>query len=260
VQQKGYASCSGCHGNNGTNASRPCILCHNSNDLPYDSKQKGDKSHNFSDSKQEPTASSALTDENCLICHEASNMNGIFELNRDLSSFQQQKGQTVVYKHSNDFCLSCHNRDDQISGFEMSTQNYRDPLIAMQDNYHFIDKHGAEKGSGQRSYSGLRDHYSYPVIVACTDCHAMHGTHNDKLIIANAYNGATRLSRLIKDQNISINTDNGEYAQLCVTCHAMDNIIEQGDIDTGNGLSGVHQANGSCLDCHRHGMAVQTGL
>jgi len=264
VREKAYASCAGCHGENGVKVSRPCVICHNNNDLPYTSGQTGENSHNFISQDQlidySKLKHSKLSDENCLSCHDSSNMDGQFDLNVDLTRFVDQFGSQLHYKKSSDFCLACHNRDHQQSGFEMPGKHYRDPLIAMEDNYNFIDKHGIAKGSGQRTYSGLRDNYRYPAEVACTDCHAMHGTHNDKLIIANAFHGASRLSSMIKTQNISINSNNGEYAQLCVVCHLMDKLEEEGHIDPGNGLSGVHQANGSCQDCHRHGMAVQTGL
>jgi hypothetical protein len=40
----------------------------------------------------------------------------------------------------------------------------------------------------------------------------------------------------------------------------MSDIVEQGDQDTGNGLSGVHQVSSDCRVCHVHGMAAQTGL
>jgi hypothetical protein len=259
VREKSYASCSGCHGNNGTDNKRQCIICHNSSDLPYASRQSGDNSHNFINPDQS-SENLSLNDTNCLTCHSASNMNGVFELNIDLTLFKDKYGHKSVYKQSSEFCLACHNRDHQQAGFEMSQENYRDPLIAMEDNYHFIDKHGIAKGSGQRTYSGLRADYNYPAIVACTDCHAMHGTHNDKLIIANAYHGASGLSSQIKDQDISIKSRNGQFAQLCVICHDMDFLVEDADIDTGNSLRGVHQASGLCLECHRHGMAVQTGL
>lgn len=259
VQKKGYDSCTGCHGSNGTKTHRQCVICHNNKDLSYSSGQHGDISHNFIDSGHSQT-NSRLSDENCLSCHDAPNMDGVLDLNLDLTQFSDKYGNKTPYKHYSDFCLSCHNRDHQQTGFEMTSKDYRDPLIAMEDNYRFIDKHGVVKGSGQRTYSGLRDNYRYPSVVDCTDCHAMHGTHNDKLIIGNAFNGASRLSGQIKQQDISIDSNNGEFSQLCVICHAMDELVEEGNIDTGNGLSGVHQSTGQCRDCHRHGMAVQTGL
>ncbi|MFK5986697.1 MAG: cytochrome c3 family protein [Pseudomonadota bacterium] len=258
VREKSYASCAGCHGNNGTNTSRQCTLCHNDTDLAYASGQQGEKSHNFIPANQQQN--SALKDQDCLSCHISSDMNGQFDLNIDLSVFSNQQNVNSKYQKSSDFCLACHNRDFQQAGFEITGKNYRDPLIAMQDNYSFIDKHGVPKGSGLRTFSGLRAAYSYPAEVTCTDCHAMHATHNGSLIIANASHGASRLSTSIKQQNIDINTNNGQLAQLCVICHAMENQQDEAQIDTGNGLSGVHQARGDCLDCHRHGMAVQTGL
>ena len=259
VKEKGYASCAGCHGDNGTHAQRECILCHNENNLTSVAQQAGDKTHNFTSHDSNPSTSN-LKDSQCVTCHNDSNMDGNFTANADLTHFSNQYGSQSDYQHSNDFCLACHNKDHQQAGFTMDTSNYRDPLVAMEDNYHFVDMHGIKKGSGQRTYSGLREGYHYSSVLACTDCHAMHGTHNEQLIIDNTYEGLSRLSRQVKDQGLSINTHNGEYAQLCVTCHNMDQLIEEGELDTGNGLSGVHQASGSCLECHRHGMAVQTGL
>jgi len=259
VQDKGYGSCAGCHGNNGTAIQRQCITCHNASTLPYASRQQGHKSHNFTNSS-ESNEDLPLSDANCLTCHDAANMDGVFDINVDLTVFTDQYGYQSAYRHSSDFCLACHNRDHQQAGFEMPGNDYRDPLIAMQDNYSFIDKHGVSKGNGQRTYSGLRADYTYPAVLDCSDCHAMHGTHNEKLIIGNAFNGASRLSAQLKNQNINIDANDGAYAQLCVVCHGMDDLVEDGAIDTGNGLSGVHKAAGSCLDCHRHGMAVQTGL
>jgi len=257
VRDKGYDTCAGCHGDNGTQTHRQCISCHNDNDLPYASKQKGHLSHNFIRSSGLLTE---LSDANCLSCHDASNMDGVFDINVDLRRFEDQFGQSAAYKNGSEFCLACHNRDHQQEGFEIVARNYRDGLVAMQDNYTFIDKHGLSKGSGQRTYSGLRDDYRYPAIVECSDCHAMHGTENENLIISNVFNGASRLSRQEKNQDISIQANDGAYAQLCVVCHTMEELVEEGDMDTGNGLSGVHKASGSCIDCHRHGMAVQTGL
>lgn len=257
VKEKGYASCAGCHGDNGTHAQRECLLCHNENNLASVAQQVGDKTHNFS---AHGSSTSNLTDSQCITCHYDANMDGDFTANVDLTHFNNQYGIQSDYKHKNDFCLACHNKDHQQVGFTIDTSNYRDPLVAMEDNYHFIDMHGSKKGSGERTYSGLRAGYHYASVVACTDCHAMHGTHNEQLIIDNTHEGLSRLSTQVKDQGLSINTDNGEYAQLCVTCHTMDRLIEDSELDTGNGLNGVHQANGSCVECHRHGMAVQTGL
>lgn len=259
VQEKEYASCSGCHGSNGTEQKRVCVMCHNDDDLPYASHQSGSNSHHFqslSNGQSAPT----LTDQQCLTCHEDSDMDSVFDINQDLTRFYHPDGYQMSYKNESEFCLACHNRDYQPQGFEISGKDYRDPLLAMADNYAFIDKHGRVAGSGQRTYSGLREGYKYGEQLACTECHAMHGTDNAKLIIDNIYNGAWGLSKTLKQQNISVQTHAGNDAQLCVLCHVSEQALEQSHLDTGNGLKGVHQVQGSCLTCHRHGMAVQTGL
>jgi len=253
TRDKGYSTCSGCHGSNGTGQKRVCVSCHNQSDLPYASHQSGSYQHNFiADNTDIP-----LTDMDCLTCHRNSNMDGAWDINVDLSRFNKLD---QPYRFESDFCLACHNRDRQQSGYEIPGKDYRDPLVAMPDNFSAIDKHGLSVGSGQRTYAGLRPGYRYGMVLECSECHAMHGTENEKLIISNAYHGASRLAMAIKQQDIAINTQGGQYAQFCVICHQMENLVEEGVLDTGNGLYGVHQADGPCIECHRHGMAVQTGL
>jgi len=116
------------------------------------------------------------------------------------------------------------------------------------------------KGSGLRTFAGLREAYSYVSEVPCTDCHAMHGTHNPKLIIDRTDIGTTKLDPSIRELPVLIDVVRGDYSQLCVTCHEMDLLVEQGADNTGNGLSGVHQVGTDCRKCHVHGLAAQTGL
>jgi len=254
ARDKGYQNCSGCHGNNGTQIERPCIVCHNSSDLADSPILSGAENHNF-----EVNKSSTLTDQQCLSCHNASNMNGVFEPAIDLTAFTDQSGIKQAYDKSYQFCLACHNLDHQQVGYEISGKDYRNPLVAMENNYHFIDMHGKPKGSGLRTYSGLVAGYQYKTIVECTDCHAMHGTHNTKLIIDESRKGAKQLQSNI---NYPIDVYQGDYSQLCVICHSMEQIVEDGALDTGNSLSGVHMTgnNSDCRECHTHGLAVQTGL
>ncbi|SHE21625.1 multiheme c-type cytochrome [methanotrophic endosymbiont of Bathymodiolus puteoserpentis (Logatchev)] len=255
VQDVGYRSCTGCHGQNGTNVQRECIVCHNSERLPKSPLQHAEKNHNFTVKQDAP-----LTDENCIICHDHSDMDKKFEPAVDLTHFKGV-GLDLPYQNNSEFCLRCHNEDHQPVGFAMKPRFLRDPLVMMEKNYRFIDMHGYPEGSGQRTYSGLRSHYQYPSVVDCTDCHAMHGTHNTKLIVDRTDAGMKQLKAGLRLQPVLINVPlNGDYSQLCVTCHQMSDIVEQGDEDTGNGLSGVHQVSSDCRVCHVHGMAAQTGL
>jgi len=257
VKTKGYVTCTGCHGRNGTNESEPrrCGVCHNNIDLPQAPPLQGQHAHGFTAGEV-----GALGDEQCLVCHDASDMDGGFDNNRDLTRFPDAAQTLNPYNRVSDFCLRCHNRDHQQAGFEIAGGSYEDPLIAAEDDFHLIDKHGYQDGTGERSYAGLRAGYTYQSVVDCTDCHSMHATDNTALIIDRSDKGVMRLAAAIRDKPYAVNTTEGEFAQLCVLCHQMETIIDDGDLDTGNGLSGVHQASGDCQSCHSHGEAVQAGL
>lgn len=257
VKTKGYTTCTGCHGRNGTNESEPrrCGVCHNSTDLPQTPSLQGQHAHGFTAGEV-----GALGDEQCLVCHIASDMDGRFDNNRDLTRFPDAAQTLTPYHDVADFCLRCHNRDHQQPGFEITGSSYDDPLIAAEDDFKLIDKHGRQDGSGERTYAGLRTNYKYQSVVACTDCHSMHASNNIKLIIDSSDKGVKQLDASIRDKHYAVQTEDGAYAQLCVLCHQMELIQDDGDIDTGNGLSGVHQASGDCRSCHSHGEAVQAGL
>ncbi|MDM8558697.1 hypothetical protein [Candidatus Parabeggiatoa sp. HSG14] len=250
VADKGFATCMGCHGDNGTSELRACLICHNSIDLPHTPWQSGHFTHNFNDENS--------SDKDCVTCHVSSDMNGHFVPEIDLTSYPNVNGHQQVYNTISEFCLRCHNRDNPQVGFEMSEQTYNHPLIAMQDNYNFVDKHGWIDGIGTRTYNGLRSDYQYASLVECTDCHTMHGTNNKALIIDYAGKGGSKLSSDLENYPVTI-TD-GNSAQLCVLCHQMQDIIEQGAENTGNGLTGVHAVSEDCSICHSHGETVQAGL
>ena len=261
TRKKGYDSCVACHGSNGTQAVRQCLTCHNDQDLPKSPLTDGGKVHHF---KEEITAK--LNDKECLTCHEASNMNGIFSLNTDLTHFKNKAGVKSDYQSEAEFCQSCHNRAHQQTDFPIIGEAYDDPLIAIEDDYQFFDYHGYRDGSDQGTYNGLREGYRYPQVVNCTDCHAMHGTHNKQLIIDSSQKGVKSLQDSFRNKPYAVDTDGangtvaGDYAQLCVLCHKMEVINDSGAINAGNGLSGVHEVDSDCRDCHTHGEATQIGL
>ena len=254
VRDKGYDSCSACHGSNGTSLRRRCGLCHNGADLPARPPGDGGNGHDFVKGTREP-----LRDAQCLVCHVAADMDGRFEINRDLTRFADAAGQPTPYAGVGDFCLRCHNRDHQQAGFEIAGSSHDDPLIAIGDAYRYIDRHGLMDGGG-RIYTGLRAAYGYATRVECTDCHAMHGTRNAGLIIDRSDKGARRLDAGGRDKPYMVTVQDGDYSQLCVLCHRMQMLLDQGAEDTGNGLSGVHSVGVDCRDCHRHGEAVQAGM
>ena len=255
VKDKGHDTCAGCHGSNGTDAQRQCIICHNDKDLPDAPIQSGSHKHDFV-----ANADLALQDKQCLDCHYASDMDGVFEINRDLTRYPDANGINSPYASGADFCLRCHNRDHQQTDFPISDKAFDDPLIAIEDTYTLVDKHGEVDSAGAGTYAGLRADYIYGSRVECTDCHAMHGTDNIKLFIDQSDKGSSKLDPVIRDLPHPVQISGDDYSQLCVLCHDMETLQDQGDVDTGNGLSGVHITGSSCIECHSHGEAVQAGL
>lgn len=254
VKDNGHDTCTGCHGSNGTDAVRQCIICHNDSDLPQAPIQSGNHKHDFT------TTDTDLNDQQCIDCHYASDMNGIFENNRDLTRYPDANGINSPYASGADFCMRCHNRDHQQIDFPIINKAYDDPLIAIEDTYTLVDKHGEINSTGTGTYAGLRSNYIYGSRVECTDCHTMHGTDNIKLIIDQSDKGTDKLDSTIRDLPHSVRITGDDYSQLCVLCHDMETLQDEGDIDTGNGLAGVHLTGSSCIECHSHGEAIQAGM
>lgn len=255
VEEKGYGTCTGCHGTNGTEEERACLVCHNATDLAETPYQDGLHRHGFGKGTAVDPA-----DADCLVCHDASDMDGSFEPAVDLARLPDEASVRSAASSIPDFCVRCHNRDHQQSGYEISVTNYDDPLAAVEDSYRYIDQHGWVDGSGERTYAGLREGYQYRTLVACTDCHAMHGTANEALIVDGSHKGASRLDPAFRAQAFGVAITDGRYGQLCVLCHAMEYTLDSGAVDTGNGLAGVHEVETDCRPCHSHGEAVQAGL
>lgn len=257
VEQVGFSSCAGCHGQNGTDTPRLCKVCHNQQRLPNSPIQTGTETHDFSTDE-----SRELGDGDCQICHFSSDMDGNKEANVDLTYVSESLfGLNIPYKNGIEFCLRCHNESHQQPGFEMLPRFTLDPLVIIETSYTYLDVHGLPRGTGERTYTGLREgNYAYGDLVECTDCHSMHGTHNSKLIVDRTDAGMTRLDPAIRELPVLIDVASDDYSQLCVTCHSMELLVEQGNEDTGNGLAGVHQVGTNCTECHVHGLATNTGL
>lgn len=257
VRDKGYTTCTGCHGRNGSSESEPrrCGVCHNNNDLPQRPQLQGQHAHTFTKGD-----TAVVNDSQCIVCHVGSDMDGLFELNRDLTGYPDASQVVSGYDSESEFCLRCHNRDHQQSGFDIVGDSFDDPLIAIEDAFNFIDQHGLSDGSGARTYAGLRQGYQYQTVVACTDCHAMHGTDNVKLIIDTSLKGVVQLDVSVREAAHNVTINDGDYSQLCVLCHQMSVVLSDGGLDTGNGLAGVHEVGSDCRTCHTHGEAVQAGL
>ncbi len=255
VQLRGYDTCAGCHGRNGTDIQRQCLICHNSNDLPATPQQKGVHNHGFIASVE-----TVANDDICFACHNNSDMDGRFDINRDLTRYRDASQNYLPYSNMSDFCLRCHNRDHQQQAYPVRERTSGDTLITIEESWKYLDKHGEADGLGARIYTGLRNGYAYASRVECTDCHAMHGTNNQKLIIGHSDTGVSLLDATIRNKPYDVVINNGDYSQLCVLCHQMQSISDQGDDDTGNGLAGVHATGSDCRECHSHGEVVQAGM
>lgn len=255
VEHKGYDTCSGCHGTNGGAEQRQCAICHNAKDLPSTPFLDGIHSHTFNSE-----GGSGQKDSDCVACHKESDMDGVFVPEQDLTALANRFGVAEKPASVTEFCLGCHNRDHQQSHYPLQGYEFDDPMIAMEDNYNFIDKHGIPEGNGARTFNGLRSGYHYQSVVACTDCHAMHGSNNQKLIIDNSLKGVSLLNPDIREQGYKVETLEGDLSQLCVLCHNMQLVLDSGDVDAGNDLKGVHEVGVDCVPCHSHGEAVQAGL
>lgn len=267
AEKKGYGSCTGCHGGNGTRAERQCLTCHNSKDLPLKPWRGGRHRHDFVSGKDLKT-----TSKQCLICHENSDMNGRFELDRDLTMLADDFIGRQPYNNISEFCIRCHNVGHQQKAWPIKNAKRRDQLQRAENDYLKIDAHGVRKGRGDGKYNGLRaGGYQYPDVVDCSDCHTLHGTKNPNLIIEDSRQGERLLDPSIrgdKSHAYKVEVDKvgpqieaGNYGDLCVLCHSMTTISDGGDEPMHNGLSGVHTDLGkNCLQCHSHGEAVQKGL
>lgn len=257
VDKKKFATCTGCHGTNGTKAERYCLNCHNAKDLPSAPVRGGRHRHDFNAVKDLQT-----TSRQCVVCHQASDMDGRFEVNRDLTIFDDALVGKEPYNNISEFCLRCHNPDHQQKKWPIKNGGSRDQSRRAEEHYLITDAHGVRAGSGQGLYHGFREgRYQYGSIVECSDCHTLHGTRNPSLIIENVRQGATLLDREIHRENHAVTIKGKDYSDLCVLCHNMTQTIDGGDTPTRNGLTGVHFNEGTdCIECHNHGEGTQKGL
>ncbi|WP_150047257.1 MULTISPECIES: multiheme c-type cytochrome [Methylomonas] len=257
VNRKKFRTCTGCHGSNGSNAGRQCIVCHNSKDLPLSPVRGGRHRHDFNTPKDLRT-----TSKQCVVCHQSSDMDGQFELNRDLTVFNDADVGKKPYNNKSEFCLRCHNVDHQQKKWRIKHAGNRDQSLRAEDYYTLIDAHGVRDGDGIGLYNGLRSGaYAYQTIVDCSDCHSLHGTRNPNLIIENSRQGVPLLEQDIRNHPYPVDIVGDDYSDLCVLCHNMSQTLDGGDTVTRNGLTGVHFNSGSdCAVCHNHGESVQRGL
>ncbi len=202
VEKTGFGSCAGCHGKNGTSIKQQCVICHNNTVMPGVPHRTGKHRHDYSLLRTKPT-----TDEQCLGCHDASDMDGRFELNQDLTLYKDGNGQSGPYTNISEFCVRCHTESNPNKKYPIKHAGRRDQALRAETDYRLIDKHGVKDGLGDGAnsvnevgalYYGLRsDQYSYHSIVECVDCHTMHGTTNASNLIIDD----SRKAKFFHDEN-----------------------------------------------------------
>ena len=202
VEKTGFGSCAGCHGKNGTSIKQQCVICHNNTLMPGVPHRTGKHRHDYSLLKTKPTA-----DDQCLGCHDASDMDGRFELNQDLTPYKGGNGQAEPYTNISEFCVRCHTESNPNKKYPIKHAGRRDQALRAETDYRLIDKHGVKDGLGDGAnsvnevgalYYGLRsDQYSYHSIVECVDCHTMHGTTNASNLIIDD----SRKAKFFHDEN-----------------------------------------------------------
>ena len=254
ADQKGFPACMGCHGDNGTGETRPCLICHNQTDLGDVPYLQGSHQHVFNSND------SKMGDRDCAVCHHASDMNGQFDLNIDLTRFNDAASQASPYNEEQDFCFRCHNSDHQQAAFPINETDSENAKVAIESYFTSIDAHGLKDGTGTKSMAGLRAGYAYKTLVKCSDCHQLHSTDNTKLVVDHSSRGVSLLDSSLRNPGYAIENTGGNFGTLCVMCHQMKTIKDDGELDAGNGLSGIHVTTGDCTLCHSHGETYQAGF
>ncbi|MFU8819794.1 MAG: hypothetical protein ACNA74_08755 [Desulfurivibrio sp.] len=268
IGSEAQRSCLACHDTNGLDSAglRECLICHGSEAIiPGAGMFGGQHAHTITN-----PGGPALGDADCVICHNRSDMNGVFELNVDLSSFAG-----AAYGSINDFCLACHDFDGAtLDGIEVILPpplrfpepqgpqfgDLRQTFLGIgttEERRATADIHGFRAGSNPEDKppvsgepNSYRPGYGVDMMLACTDCHLVHSSANHYLI-TNTGASASQLAADDPTRNAGVAVSERNFEQLCAVCHT-----NPAGPDLGNGLRGsLHGAGypGDCVSCHYHG-------
>jgi hypothetical protein len=240
--------CLYCHGTNGLSVSAEdymCTECHtSSNVVKKPAMFAGHTTHDVN-------GDGKMSNADCVVCHEFSDMNGAVELSVDFRSTGTD------YASSDEFCLACHDGNGAFGimppalQFESEVNNIHSTYIGTGDTddarKQTADIHGAKDGDGQ-SFAEFRGLYTANTMVSCLSCHQVHTSDNPYLITESG-ESADLADEAALEAGVKVEGD--DFTELCALCHASVN-----GAPTANGLkSVVHNSTYStnCTDCHYHG-------
>jgi len=247
--------CLYCHGNNGlddvTAEDYQCELCHKNEEIVSSAVMfYGSHEHDIN-------SDGLLSNDDCIICHEISDMNGAIDLSVD---FRQS---TTEYTNVTDFCLTCHDFNGAFGvipptlQFDNDTNNILNTYLGMgstdSEQKLTADVHGVADGVPM-SFGIFRGDYDYNMQIPCLSCHEVHTSENNYLIAEDGSN-AELADEDAKSAEVMV-LDN-DFSELCVLCHTN----EDGSV-TGNGLREVvHDSpySSNCTECHYHGAGYDNG-
>lgn len=267
-------ACLACHDTNGLDpvASRECLICHGDNDIVAGARMfSGAHQHTIT-----KIGGSAQRDADCIICHERSNMDGVFERDVDLTRFSGSSNAWI-----NDFCLACHDVSgaagilppplrfpeppEEPLSFSDLSRTFLGAGTTDAERQATADFHGFGRGTdpatkpilfGGNTYRPGYDQHDHSPL-ACTDCHLVHASSNPYLIT----DSGARASMLDQDEparNAGVAVTERNFEQLCAVCHTNPEGVE-----VGNGLQAhLHFTGytGDCVSCHFHGAGFISNL
>ncbi|WP_022850473.1 cytochrome c3 family protein [Limisalsivibrio acetivorans] len=239
--------CFYCHGSNGvegiTAGTYRCTHCHTDSKLTRSADLFD--GHMFHD----VNGDDEYNNEDCLVCHDFSDMDGRIEMDIDFTQSGSKASSTT------EFCLNCHDGNGNFGVIPPSPEHGDDNIYntyigtgeTEEEKRYTADAHGFGISSGA-GFGELRGTYSADMEIPCTACHEVHTSPNSHILSENGSN-AELTDDTASVADISVYENN--YTELCSVCH-----FTEGGAETGNGLvEVVHDGpySSNCSDCHYHG-------
>jgi len=249
VGENNTGVCFYCHGNNGLDVNTidyECTLCHENSNIVNSADQfVGIYKHDL-------TRNGVLGNDDCVICHEISDMNGKIEVGVDF-----RQSDLNDYKDITDFCLNCHNSYGAF-GVKPSELKYDKDFKDIYSTYMGVgsteeekkrtaDVHGFKDGVPM-SFGVFRGEYDYNMEVPCISCHDVHTSDNPYLI---TQSGAKAELSDKAGKNAEVKVVGNNFSELCAVCHT-----NPAGNTLPNGLQEVVHTSpysSNCVECHYHG-------
>ncbi len=193
------------------------------------------------------TGAAQITDYDCIVCHDSTNMDGKFTFD-DLSGLMNLSnyGNTVWDKSNlNNFCFTCHSSSGtKAQGIYILGYNAKDKYP---DDYHGNATYYSTDNS-LRPDNGVGD------TLGCLSCHRRHTSDNRKLFIMTGAETGVVTDESARNATVTLNIDNADLRDLCAVCHAGDPAQHPDSVPAPNGLYQVSKHTDSvCYTCHVNG-------